>query len=83
MLAAAILEPTTALILAVAAVLTQAAIIVGYFKTKNRQKKGDERVEEIHVLVNSKMSDALARIDELEKELRVARDSTDEAQAQD
>jgi len=51
-----------------------ASVVVGYFKTKKLATEGQKQVAEVHILVNSKMSDALARIEALEKELAAAKE---------
>ena len=49
--------------------------LVGYFRAKTRARATDDRVQEVHILVNSKMSDAVARIEQLEKQLAEAKNA--------
>ena len=50
-----------------------AAVVVSYVKTSKTAKEGQEKVAEVHVLVNSKMAEALERINKLEHELAIAK----------
>jgi hypothetical protein len=57
------------ILIAVAAV---AAVWVSYIKTKSYAKQGQQQIAEVHVLVNSKMAEALKRIETLEAQLKEA-----------
>jgi hypothetical protein len=59
------------LVAAIAAMTPTIAVTVGWFLTRAKFHASKEAVQQIHVLVNSRLDEALKRIDELEKRLGV------------
>lgn len=76
------MEPVTAFILAVTGLITATSVLVGYFKTKARAIQTQDRVQEVHVLVNSKMSAALDTVATLEEKVTRLEKALALAQAQ-
>jgi hypothetical protein len=56
------------------AVVVLGTAVVGYMAAKQRQDSSEllKSVQEVHVMVNDRMSEALARIDQLDEALRTA-----------
>jgi len=66
------MEGLSGLFLAVAALAAPISVIIGLF-AKRTANKAEAQISEVHILVNSKMTDALNRIEVLEAQLKEAR----------
>jgi hypothetical protein len=65
------MEGLASLLVGIAAV---AAVAVSYVKSNKTAQEAKAQVAEVHILVNSKMTDALKRIEILEAQLKEARE---------
>ena len=66
------MEGLNGFLLALAALAAPVAVIIGLF-AKRTANKAEAQISEVHILVNSKMTDALTRIEVLEAQLKEAR----------